>query len=124
MKRIPVILALFVLLAAPLAAQETSVVPAEEYPFTIAIVGTTNYSDVNVLIKNLKRSSQIGRLSASTSKRELSEFTGTYKGSRESLIDEITGLAQDRFAVELPKQKGKQSGVLNITLRKITESKP
>ena len=115
---------LSVLISAPLFAQEPGGNSMEEYPLTVAIVGTASYSDVNVMIKNLKRSSQIGRLSASQSKRDLSEFSGTYKGSPESLIDEVRGLAQDRFAVEVPKQKGKQSGALNLTLRKISSETP
>lgn len=92
----------------------------EEQPLTIAIVGTTSYNDVNLIIKNLKRSSQISRLSVSLSSRELTELSGSFHGSSESLIEEMQGLAQDRFSVETPKKGKKPGSAFSITLRKIT----
>ena len=92
----------------------------ENYPITIAIVGTASYNDVNLILKNLKRSQQINRLTISLSSKGLVELSGTFHGVKESLIEEISGLAQDRFTVEVQKQKGKQTTPsLSITLRKI-----
>lgn len=118
-----IFLALFLIFSFSSFGQETQT--SDEYPLTITVVGTNNYSDVNLIIKNLKRSLQIGRLSLSLSSKDLSEFSGSYRGSAESLVEEIQGLAQDRFAVEVSKQKGKQSpNMLSITLRKLPSETP
>jgi hypothetical protein len=93
----------------------------ENYPLVIAIVGTTNYNDVSTILKNLKRSSQVSHLTISLSSKGLIELSGSYHGERDSLVDEVRGLAQDRFSLELQKQKGKQtSNAISITLRKLT----
>lgn len=93
----------------------------ETFPISIAVIGTSSYSDVDFVLKNLKRSSQINQLSVALSSKGLVELKGSYKGQQDAMIDEIKGLASDRFAVEVGKQKGKQtSGALSITLRKIT----
>lgn len=107
------------LLFFPAYGQESQ--PSQEYPLTITIIGAASYNDVRFLQTNLKRSAQISGLTPTLSSRGLSEFSGNYRGPVESLIDEIKGLAQDRFAVETPKQKGRQSSnTLSVTLRKLT----
>ncbi len=111
------IAALSVILPVALHAQDASV-GAEELPLKIAVVGTTNYTDINLIQKNLKRSSLIADLSTTLSSRELYEFSGRYRGAPEAVIEEVAGLAQDRFSVESPK-KIKQGAPLTITLRKI-----
>jgi len=111
---------LALLLCALSYAQESG-----EKPLSIAIVGVKNYNDVNLMIKNLKRSQQIKDLTVSLSSRELTELSGNYQGSQESLMEEIAGLAQDRFEVELSKKSRKADAPLAITLRKIkAESTP
>jgi len=91
----------------------------EEQPLSIAIVGTTSYNDANLIIKNLKRCPQINRLSVSLSSRELTELSGSFHGSTDTLIEEIQGLAQDRFSVETPKKTKKSGAPFVITLRKM-----
>ena len=98
-----------------LAGQE-----AANYPLNITIVGTTKYQDTDFIIKNLKRSPQVEGLVISTSGRNLVELEGFYHGSRDSLIEEINGLAQDRFEMEVQKPGGKRSGEdLSVTLKKL-----
>jgi hypothetical protein len=116
-KKIFLLIFLFSCLGSPVYAQNSG----ENYPLTIAIVGTTNYNDVSAILKNLKRSPQVSQLTISLSSKGLIELKGSYHGERDSLVDEIRGLSQDRFSLELQKQKGKQaSNAISITLRKLT----
>jgi hypothetical protein len=97
----------------------------EEHPLTISIVGASNYNDIRLIQTNLKRSIQITKLATSLASKGLVEFSGTYTGDKESLVDEIKGLAQDRFAVELSKQKGRDATApLTVTLRKLAAEAP
>jgi hypothetical protein len=103
------------------AGQEISEAgPVESHPLKIAIVGTARYQDTNFIVSNLKRSPQILEISVSTSGRDLIELSGRYSGPPDSLIEEITGLAQERFTVEIEKRKRSPSrDSLSITLKKI-----
>jgi len=112
----------FFLLIFPLSLSGQEVV---NYPVAIAIVGTSNYNDVDFVLKNLRRSSQISQLSIVLESKGLVELKGTYRGLSEGLIEEIRGLAQDRFAMEIQKPKGRQpSGFLSVTLRKLSQRTP
>lgn len=94
--------------------------PPEIYPLKIAIVGTSRYQDTNFIVSNLKRSSQVLGISLSVSGRDFIEFKGRYSGSPDSLVEEIRGLAQDRFTVEVEKTKrSSPKNTLSITLKKI-----
>lgn len=100
--------------------EEESAAP-EIYPLKIAIVGTSRYQDTNFIVSNLNRSSQVLGISLSVSGRDFIVFKGRYSGSPESLVEEIRGLAQDRFEVEVEKnKKSSPKNALSVTLKKIT----
>ncbi len=121
MKIKTLVLTIFALLSFLAAAQAQESQLSEDLPLSVTVIGAANFNDVRYLITNLKRSAQVTRLSPTLSSKGLIEYQGSYHGSSESLVDEIRGLAQDRFAVETPKQKGnKSAGQLSLTLRKIT----
>ena len=105
-----------------LLGQESSQV-VSSYPINIAVVGAANYDDVRFVLNNLKRSSQISQLVISTSSRGYVELSGIYNASKETLVEEISNLVQDRFSTEVIKQKGRQtSNNLSVTLRKLASS--
>jgi hypothetical protein len=97
----------------------------EEHSLTISIVGAASYNDIRLMQSNLKRSIQITRLATSLASKGLVELTGTYTGDKDSLVDEIRGLAQDRFSVAVSKQKRNDSEApLTVTLRKLAAGAP
>ncbi len=92
----------------------------ETQPINITFVDASKYQDVNFIISNLKRSPHIVEISLSKSSRDLIEYTGKYKGSPDTIIEEISSLAQERFSVEIEKSRrlSKKDG-LRLTLKKI-----
>lgn len=115
-----ILLTAIFIFAVPFCAQgQETALFAESHPLKIAIVGSAKYQDVSFVITNLKRSSQINKLVVSTSGRNLVRLSGDYNGSKESLIDEITNLSQDRFHVEVIKPKRYSPDTLSVTLKKL-----
>lgn len=82
---------------------------------TLSIVNATKFEDVNFVLTNLRRSSQVSGLSISLSSKNLVELSGNYLGETESLIAEVQGLAQNRFSFEITKKPPN----LLITLKKL-----
>lgn len=101
------------------AAQEasSSVSPAV-VPFTLIIVGTRHYSDVDVMRRNVARIPAMQRLVPTVSSQKHLQFAGVFGGSEESLLSDIEGLASDRFEVKTRQDKTRG---LVITLRKIMD---
>lgn len=116
MKKIFCLSVILIILSASFSGAEESA-SQEILKLNITFLGSSHYSDVNFMIKNIKRSSQIISLVPSGSTRGVVSFSGAFHGPSESLIEEIKGLAENRFSIEIPKQK-KDS--ISITLRKIT----
>lgn len=99
------------------AAEEP--VAASEIPqtaFTLLIVGTRHYADVEVMRKNVGRIPKMQRLVETVSSQNHLQFSGLYGGEVDSLIADIQGLAADRFDVQARDDKARG---LVITLRKI-----
>lgn len=112
------IVSIFVLSAGAFAqAKEEAVSNAvnEPLPFTLLIVGTRHYSDVDVIKSNLQKMPSVRNFTQKIASQNHMEFGGIYSGDALTLIQDIEGLAADRFEV---KTKNYKDRGLVITLRK------
>jgi hypothetical protein len=107
--------------AYPLRAQTAEGTQATEptalaTSFTLIILGTRHYSDVDVVISNLKNLPYIDRIVPTLTSQMRQEFEGSFQHNEGDLIADVRSLAADRFDLET--RTDDPSGLV-ITLRKI-----
>lgn len=98
------------------AASSYSQPSPEAMPFTLIVVGTRHYSDVDVMRRNIARIPMMRKFVQTVSSQKHVQFSGSFSGTEEGLVEDIRGLAAERFDVGTRKDK---SLGLVITLRKI-----
>lgn len=119
LKRILAAISIFLMLCGSFGALAESKEDAKNFeitPFTLLIVGTRHYSDVDVIRTNLKKMPSVHEFVEKISSQNHIEFSGTYSGDDNSLIEDIQSLAADRYIVQSKSYKDRG---LVITLRKI-----
>lgn len=94
--------------------EETSA--PESTPFTLLIVGTRHFSDVDVVKTNIQKMPAVRGFAQKVSSQNHIEFSGTYSGNVDSLVEDIEGLAMDRYTVQSKSYKDRG---LVVTMRKI-----
>jgi hypothetical protein len=107
--------------AYPLRAQTTKGTEAAEptalaTSFTLIVLGTRHYSDVNVVISNLKNLPYVDRIVPTLTTQMRQEFEGSFQRKEGDLVADVRSLAADRFDLET--RADDPSGLV-ITLRKI-----
>ena len=90
--------------------------PSTTRPFTLIVLGTRHYQDVDVIVGTLKGLPYIDRIVPTFTSQLRQEFEGSYQHKEGDLIADVRGLAADRFHVETRPEE--LSGVV-ITLRKM-----
>ncbi|HPQ80630.1 MAG TPA: hypothetical protein PLZ86_02785 [bacterium] len=114
-----VVFAAAVILVSPSVAQEVSSSSYAEYsPFTLIIMGTRHYSDVDVMRRNVAKIPSVRKLVQTVSSQQHVQFAGEFSGEEDPVISDIKGLAADRFDVRT--RHDKKLGFV-ITLRKIED---
>ena len=98
------------------AAEEAAAAPAGPIPFTLIIMGTRHYPDVDVMRRNIARISLMQRFVPTVAAQNHLQFAGAFGGAEEALVADIRGLAADRYEVQTRQDKTRG---LVITLRKI-----
>ena len=121
MKRTLAILAVAAALVAgtpaPASAQAAGeVAAAGPVPFTLIIMGTRHYADVDVMRRNIARIALMQRFVQTVAAQNHLQFTGAFGGAEDALVADIRGLAADRYEVQTREDKTRG---LVITLRKI-----
>ncbi len=86
------------------------------HSFTVDILDTKNFGDVNTVLAGLQRADGVNEVSVVRSNRNFVKLAGTMEGDAEHLINDIKGLSQDRFSV---KARNLEDGTLAITLRRL-----
>jgi hypothetical protein len=84
--------------------------------FTVDLLGTPHFEDVGVIQSGLEKADGIESIYVARSSRNFVRLKGVATCKREQLLNDLKGLAQDRFNVEV---EDKADGSLIITLRKI-----
>ena len=102
------------------AADEAAVAPAGPTPFTLIIMGTRHYPDVDVMRRNIARMPLMQRFVQTVAAQNHLQFAGAFGGAEAALIADVQGLAADRYEVQTRQDKARG---LIITLRKI-QAKP
>ena len=102
--------------AAEPVASSYSQPAAEATPFTLIIVGTRHYSDVDVMRRNIARIPLMRRFVQAVSSQKHIQFLGLFGGTEEGLLEDIRGLASDRFDVGI--RKDRTLGLV-VTLKKM-----
>lgn len=103
-------------LVAVAESKEEAATP-ESVSFTLLIVGTRHFSDIEVIKTNLQKMPAVHGFAQKISSQNHIEFSGTYSADRDSLIEDIQSLAADRYVVQTKYYKDRG---LMITLRKIS----
>lgn len=85
--------------------------------FTLLVLGTRRFADIDLLRKTLKQLASVKHLQPSVSSQNHLQFVGLYTGDPQSLIGDIERVAADRFEV---RAKEDSSRGLVITLKKTT----
>jgi hypothetical protein len=98
------------------AAEEAAAAQAGPIPFTLLIMGTRHYSDVDVMRRNIARIAFMQRFVQTVAAQNHLEFAGSFGGAEEALVADVRGLAADRYDVQTRQDKTRG---LVITLRKI-----
>lgn len=109
------VISIFATSAGAFAQAKGEAVSNEPLPFTILIVGTRHYSDVDVIKLNIQKMPSVRNFTQKIASQNHTEFGGIYSGDVETLTQDIEGLAADRFEV---KTKNYKDRGLVITLRK------
>lgn len=86
--------------------------------FTIILLGTKHYSDVDIIKKNIQKLSSVKNFQPLISSQKHVEFSGTFSGDKDSFVADVESLATDRFVIQSKNDKNRG---LVITLRKIGE---
>jgi hypothetical protein len=83
--------------------------------FTIDLLGTPHFDDVGTIQNGLERADGVESIHVSRSNRNFVRLEGIATCERKQLLNDLNGLAQDRFEVEV---EDKTDGSIIITLRK------
>lgn len=89
------------------------------FRFTIDLLGTPHFQDVEVIQRGLERADGVEFVYVARSSRNFTRLEGIAKCPRKNFMSDLNGLAQERFTVEVEE---KIDGTLIITLRKMPPS--
>lgn len=84
--------------------------------FTLLIVGSKHFSDVDMVRQNLKNLPNVSQLGPSISSQNHIQMQGVFSGDAGLLANEIRAFTADRFDVAT---RDSDNGEVIITLRKI-----
>ena len=104
------------LVAFSISAQASAPEDQPAFGFTIDIVGTIHFTDVEHVKKGLARADGARDVRVTRSSRSFTRLEGSFAGTREHFTRDLSGLTQDRFDVRINE---KNNGTLDVTLTKL-----
>lgn len=84
--------------------------------FTLDIIGTSQFEDIDHLKNGMMRSEGADRVRVARSSHNFTRIMGTFQGKREDFERDLAGLAQDRFAMKIVDAK---DGTVMVTATKL-----
>lgn len=105
----------------PVGSSPVAPSPPRAISFSLLIIGTRYFTDVDVITKNLKALATMKHFVPVLSSQRHAKFSGRFLGTEEALLADIRSLAADRFEMET-RQDVKEG--LIITLRKMSAYQP
>jgi hypothetical protein len=101
-----------------------SAAPTPEYTpfgFTVDIVGTVHFLDVEHVKKGLQQADGAERVRITRSSQNFTRLEGIFVGTRDHFERDLQGLTQNRFEVKINEKVG---GALDVTLTKLESLVP
>lgn len=116
MKIFTLILTMLVLLGttAPVSATSDEVLP--RFGFTLDVVGTAQFDDIDHLKKGMMRADGAEGVRVARSSHNFTRIMGTFQGKREHFERDLAGLTQDRFSMRITEGN---DGTVVVTITKL-----
>ncbi len=117
--------AICLIVATPVSAQTptkpivstSATVSTSAIPFTLVLLGTRHYTDIDALTGSLKQLKPMRQFIPLRESQNQIVYSGRFAGTTDALMADITSLAANRF--DLQTRTDRRDGFI-ITLRKIT----